>query len=162
MRTPTLSALMRKSLETDVVHVSAAVEEDKKKQQLWGELLTSGERETEFIMLVIVFVHRTLHKVVLRVKPAGHCCGSDVIWGVWRGYGVDVWLPRLISSTLSLKFIQKNFNSWKHECFFFPHGWIVAKASWGELKSSNRKCGCSTSTTKSLKKKHPRGPACAC
>lgn len=30
MRTPTLSALMRKSLETDVVHVSAAVEEDKK------------------------------------------------------------------------------------------------------------------------------------
>lgn len=122
MRTPTLSAADKEVFgnRRSSCLCCCCCWGGQKKQQLWGELLTSREGETEFIRLVIVFAHRTLHKVTLKVKPAGHCCGSDVIWGVRRGYDVDVWLPGFISATLSLKLIQKNsISSWKHESSFF-------------------------------------------
>lgn len=106
-----------------------------KKKHLWGELLTGGEGETEFIRLAVVFAHRELHKVTLKVKPAGHCCG--------RGYGVDVCLDTELKIHS-----EKTLLPWK--------------AAWCVLKPSNKKCECSTADAaqalKNKQKKTPTGP----
>lgn len=153
----------RGSLWKQTLFMSLLLMRRTKRKQVWGELLTRGEGETEFIGLVRVFAHWKLHKVTFKVKPAGHCCGSGATWGSWRGHGVHVWLLPLFSARLSLQFIQKNFiNSWKHENFFFPHVWIVL--NWGGPKSSKRKFGGSTVDAKLAprkpyqKKKCPREP----
>lgn len=139
MRTPTLPAADKEVFGNRRCSCLCCCWGGPKKTQVWGELLTSGEGETEFIGLVIVFARCKSDKVAFKVKPAGHCCGSGV-WGVWRGYGVHVWLPPLFSSRLSLKFIRKNFiNSFKHESFYFflpVFEWYWIKEYWDPARGS--------------------------
>lgn len=75
----------RGSLWKQTLFMSLLLLRRTEKKPLWGELLTSGEGETKFIQLVILFAHHMLHKVTPKVAPAGHCCRSDV----WKVYGVD-------------------------------------------------------------------------
>lgn len=120
-------------------------------QKLWGELLTRREGENDFIWLLLIFSHLKLHKVTLKVMPAGHFC-ADIICTVWRGYGVAP-LAYIYNSLFKCLSIQKNFTKLTKTREPFISLWLNRKATgnvdirlWTAVK----------------RYKLPMGPACVC
>lgn len=140
MRTPTLSAADEEVFGNRRCFTSPLLPSRTKTLRWTFNKKERGER----VHPAVVSAHRKLHKVTLKVEPAGHCCGSlrglkCAVWRVWRGHGSFLQLWVYVS-------FRKTLLSLKARGLLFSL--IVSLRETEICYKSSRKCG--YGTTKAL------------